>query len=264
LSAVISYDMDSHKGKYKVPRLTVFLMISLLSILFVTGGSTVLADKVETSLSILTDPDDPGYDLPFKIVGILKDGDGNLLGNKKVTLEQFESDNPDANYKFLATATTDINGNYSFFRPDASPAEYLRVKYNGNNQFEGTVSEIIQGHKPAQDDVEPETISSITKSDTKITAKASPSNPSPGQTVVITGQLLGANGKPLNGKKVICEASDRIGNKSDFSILGISTTDENGFFRFGVGGGSTTTYIHIHFTGDDQYEESYSDLIVVL
>ena len=85
-----------------------------------------------------------------------------------------------------------------------------------------------------------------------------------GQAVSINGQLLGANGAPLPGKKVICEASDRVGNRSDFMILGISTTNEKGYFKFTASGGSTTTFIQVRFPGDDEYDESVSDLIMVL
>ncbi|PWR71801.1 hypothetical protein DLD82_13050 [Methanospirillum stamsii] len=252
------------EGFLLVPRFTLIFMVCLISLVLMTGGCSVLADKAATTLSIATDPVDPGNDLEFLVTGVLTDAEGNLLGNKKVTLEQMESDDQESEYSFLAVTTTDVAGNYSFRRPEGAPAEYLRVKFNGNDQFEGTVSEIVQGHKPSGPVQTQGPASSVVKSDTKITAKASPSNPSPGQTVVVTGQLIGENGTPLSGKEILCEASDRLGNRSDYEILAASVTDENGFFKFGVGGGSTTTYIQVHFTGDGSYEESYSDLIVVL
>lgn len=251
-------------GPFSIPRITIVFMFTLVSLFLCAGGCSVLADKMTTSLSIATDPTDPGVDLAFKISGVLIDAEGNVMGNKKVSLEQLQSDDPEGEYTYLGVATTDISGKYSFSRPEAAPAEYLRVKYNGNDQYEGSVSDIVQGHKASGPAPETGVVSSVVKSDTSITAKASPSNPSPGQTVIITGQLLGENGKPLADKKVICEASDRIGNRSDYSILGVSTTDKNGFFKFGVGGGSTTTYIQVRFTGDDSYDESMSNLIVVL
>ncbi|MDD1723868.1 MAG: hypothetical protein LUQ07_01920 [Methanospirillum sp.] len=107
-------------------------------------------------------------------------------------------------------------------------------------------------------------VSSATKEKTQITAKVSPSNPNPGETVKVTGQLVDADGKPLAAKKVLLETSDRMGNRSDFEITGKEETDEKGYFEFLVGGGSTTTFILIHFTGDDSCEESYSDMITVI
>ncbi|KAF5088137.1 hypothetical protein KHC33_08775 [Methanospirillum sp. J.3.6.1-F.2.7.3] len=246
------------------PRIFLVFMIFLISLLVCGGGCAVFAEKISTTLTIGTDPVDPGESLPFTVSGILTDGDGNVMGNKKVTLEQLKSDDPNSEYEFLAVATTDIDGVYTFKRPEAAPAEFLRVKFNGNSQFEGSVSDIVSGHITKEPQVKTGVVPAVAKSNTLITAKASPSNPSPGQTVSITGQLMGENGTPLEGKKVICESSDRVGTRSDFSILGISTTDKNGFFKFTVGGGSTTTYIQVHFAGDDSYEESFSNLIVVL
>lgn len=246
------------------PRIFQFFLIILVSLAICGGGCSVFADKVNTSLTISSDPADPDENLPFTVAGVLVDIEGNFLGNKKVTLEQMESEDQEGGYKFLAIATTDIEGGYSFLRPAASPPEYIRVKYNGNSQFEGTVSAIIPGHIAKEPKAKTGVVPSVAKSKTMVTAKASPTNPSPGQTVSITGQLMGENGSPLEGKKIICESSDRIGNRSDYSILGISQTDKNGFFKFTVGGGSTTTYIQVHFAGDDLHEESISGLITVL
>ncbi len=242
-----------------------FLVILITFVLVWCGfGICVSAEKVQTQITISTDPADPGADLPFTVKGVLSDADGSPLGNKKVSLEQLMSDNPEDEYTFLAVATTDIKGNYSFFRPAASPPEYLRVRYNGNSQFEGSVSEIVPGHVSKEPKQQTGIIPQVAKSKTKITAKASPANPYPGQAVIITGQLMGENGAPLAGKKVICEASDRAGTRSDFSILGISPTDDKGFFKFAASGGSTTTFIQVRFPGDDEYDESVSDLILVL
>jgi hypothetical protein len=248
----------------KAPRIFFVLFLVLTSLALCIGFCSAATEKVNTSLSIATDPVEPGEDLPFTVSGLLTDTEGTILGNKKVTLEQLKSENPEGEYEFLANADTDINGKYSFLRPEAAPPEFLRVRYNGNAQFEGTVSTIVTGHIATEPQVTTGTVPSVVKAKTVITAKASPSNPSPGQSVSITGQLMGENGTPLTGKKVICEASDRIGNMADYSILGISPTDDNGFFKFGVGGGSTTTFIQVHFAGDDSYLESYSNLITVL
>lgn len=240
------------------------VLTTLIALVFCGWGTCVFADKVETHLSIGTDPADPGENLPFTVKGILTDAEGTVMGNKKVSLERLEENDPESEYEFLAVATTDIEGAYLFFRPAASPPEYLRVRYNGNSQFEGTVSEIVPGHISKEPKVKTGIIPQVAKSKTKVTAKASPSNPFPGQAVSIGGQLMGENGAPLAGKKVICEASDRVGTRSDFSILGISTTDEKGFFKFTASGGSTTTFIQVRFPGDDDYDESVSELILIL
>jgi len=245
-------------------RFSQVILTTFIALAICGWGTGVFADKVVTHLSIGTDPSDPGENLPFTVKGILTDAEGTVMGNKKVSLERLEENDPESEYEFLAVATTDIEGAYSFFRPAASPPEYLRVRYNGNSQFEGSVSEIVPGHISKEPKVQTEIIPQVAKSKTKITAKASPSNPFPGQAVSIGGQLMGENGAPLAGKKVICEASDRVGTRSDFSILGISTTDEKGFFKFTASGGSTTTFIQVRFPGDDEYDESVSELILIL
>ncbi len=256
--------MNSTANSHMVIRFSFIALITCIVLAFLGCGISVLAEKVQVQISASTDPENPGEALPFKVIGTLMDQDGNAMGNKKVSLEQLKSDDPEGEYKFLAVTTTDIDGGFSFFRPAASPPEYLRVRYNGNSQFEGSVSEIIAGHISREPDIKTGTDLSVAKSSTKVIAKASPSNPSPGQAVSINGQLLGANGAPLPGKKVICEASDRVGNRSDFMILGISTTNEKGYFKFTASGGSTTTFIQVRFPGDDEYDESVSDLIMVL
>lgn len=245
-------------------RFSQVILTTFIALAICGWGTGVFADKVVTHLSIGTDPSDPGENLPFTVKGILTDAEGTVMGNKKVSLERLEENDPESEYEFLAVATTDIEGAYSFFRPAASPPEYLRVRYNGNSQFEGSVSEIVPGHISKEPKVQTGIIPQVAKSKTKITAKASPSNPFPGQAVSIGGQLMGENGAPLSGKKVICEASDRVGTRSDFSILGISTTDEKGFFKFTASGGSTTTFIQVRFPGDDEYDESVSELILIL
>jgi protocatechuate 3,4-dioxygenase beta subunit len=245
-------------------RLGILCIISL-GVLFIFGCcSCAYAEKIQTVLTIRTDPADPGENLPFTVQGTLLDAEGNAMGNKKISLEKLDSNDPDAAYTFLAVTTSDINGNYSFFRPSASSPEYLRVRYNGNAQFEGATSEIVRGHISNKPQGTTGIVSQVAKSKTKVTAKADPANPFPGQAVSIKGQLIGENGLPLAGKKVICEASDRAGTRSDFSILGISKTDEKGYFSFSASGGSTTTFIQVRFPGDDDYEESISDLILVL
>ncbi|MDD1723869.1 MAG: hypothetical protein LUQ07_01925 [Methanospirillum sp.] len=232
--------------------------------LFPLAGSAVVADKIQTNLSIATDPADPGEDLAFVINGVLLDSDDNPLGNKKITLENSESEDMDSDYAFVAVTTTDTDGKYSFFRPGSSPVEFLRVKYNGNDRYEESVSEVIPGHTSRAPRVTDEIVPTVTKSETKITASVSPSNPNPGQTVKISGQLIGANGTPLGGKIVYLEISDRMGNQGDFAISGKGETDKNGYFQFLIGGGSTTNYIQIHFTGDDSNIESYSGMITVI
>lgn len=245
-------------------RSSLMILITLVALIFCGCGAGVFADKVQTQLSISTDPAEPGENLPFTVKGILTDADGMIMGNKKVSLERLEENDPESEYEFMAVATTDIEGAYSFFRPAASPPEFLRVRYNGNSQFDGTVSEIVPGHISNEPKVQTGITPQVAKSKTKVTAKASPSNPFPGQAVSIGGQLMGENGAPLGGKKVICESSDRVGTRSDFSILGISTTDDKGFFKFTASGGSTTTFIQVRFPGDDEYDESVSELILIL
>lgn len=131
---------------------------------------------------------------------------------------------------------------------------------SGPNSTAGTVTSVSMNQEsPASTDV-----SAAVKEKTHLITKVSPSNPNPGETVKVTGQLMDADGKPLTGKKVLLETSERMGNRSDFAISGKEETDEKGYYEFLVGGGSTTTFILIHFTGDDSYEESYSDMITVM
>jgi len=238
-------------------------ILLLIFVLFIGGGATVLADKEKSVITIATNPENPGDDLAFTITGVLTDGKGNVLGNKKLTLESIGPENGDGDYIFLAVTTTDINGSYSFFRPQGSPAENLRVKFAGNDNYEGVISSIVSGHKSVASQ-KGDIIPTVVKSKPKIIIKVSPTTPTLGQSVSITGQLIGANGAPIADKKVICESSDRGGIASDFTVLGIDKTDKNGFYNFGVGGGSTTSFIRVKFAGDDEYEEAISDQVMVL
>jgi hypothetical protein len=238
-------------------------IILLIFVLFIGGGATVLADMEKSVITISSNPTDPGKDVAFTITGVLTDGKGNILGNKKVTLESISPDNGSGDYAFLAVTTTDINGSYSFFRPEGSPAENLRVKFAGNEKYEGVVSSVVSGHKSVANQ-KGEIIPTVAKGESKVLIKVSPTTPTLGQSVSIKGQLIGTNGAPLADKKVICESSDRGGIASDFTVLGITKTDKNGFYNFGVGGGSTTSFIRVRFAGDDEYEESISDQVMVL
>lgn len=257
--------MMIHSQWFPVTSRTFCLVLVLFCVMFLpVGWCAVLADKLPTTLSISTDPEDPGEDLAFVITGVLLDSEGNPLGNKKITLENSETEDEGSDYAFLAVTTTDENGKYSFFRPGPSPVEFLRVKFNGNDRYEGSISDVVPGHVSQEPRISNEIVPAVVKSETRIIASASPSNPNPGQTVKISGQLIGATGMPLGGKTVYLETSDRMGNRGDFAISGKGETDKNGYFQFMIGGGSTTTYIQVHFTGDDLNEESYSDMFTII
>ena len=257
--------MDNLKRKksYSFLYYSITLLL-LVSVLFIGGGATVLADKEKSVITIKTDPSDPGKDQGFTVYGVLTDGKGNILGNKKVTLESINSDNGTGDYVFLAVTSTNINGSYSFFRPAGAPPENLRVKFAGNENYESVISDVIQGHKSSATTKTGDIVPTVVKSTPKVTIKVNPTNPTTGQTVAITGQLLGPNGVPLAEKKVICEASDRAGVLSDFWVLGNAKTDKNGFYNFSIGGSSTTSNIRVRFPGDDEYNEAISNQIMVL
>ena len=254
---------ESNRSQFR-DHVPVIFLITFVSVLLCASGCSASVEKMNTSITIATNPADPGQFLPFTITGVLTDAEGTVLGNKKVNLEQLKGENPEGDYTFLAVTTTDIEGNYSFLRPEGSPAEYLRVKYSGNDKFEGSVSSIVQGHSPSEEVTDTGITPSVAKSKTKITAKVTPTNPSPGQSVSITGQLIGENGSPLGNKEIICESSDRVGSRDDYSILAITNTDEKGFYKFGVAGGTSTKYIQIHYRGDELNDESFTDMIVVM
>jgi hypothetical protein len=240
------------------------VIISLMVlVLIIVSGTAVLADKQKSTVTIVTTPSEPGNDVAFTITGVLTDGSGKALGNKKVTLESISPDNGNGEYTYLAVTSTDINGSYSFLRPAGSPAENLRVKFAGNDNYEGAVSSVVPGHKQVATQ-NGDVIPTVVKGDSKILIKVSPTNPSLGQSVSITGQLISANGTPIAGKKVILESSDRSGVMADFSTLGSDVTDKNGFYNFSVGGASTTSFIRVRFAGDNEYGESISDQIMVL
>lgn len=242
------------------------LILVICTLTIVATGGFASAAKTDTQISIGMDPADPGPDTPFTVSGVLVDADGNILGNKKITLERSKTGKPDDDYIYVAITSTDINGEYSFFRPTATPEGYLRVRFNGNSQFEGAVSDVVLPGKGTflvkeQTGLAP----AVTKTKTVLTAKAPIFNPgSMGHAADVSGQLMREDGTPLSGKKVILEASDRVGTRSDFNVLAITETDPNGFYKFTTTGGPTTVFIRVRFAGDNEFEDSVTDVMTLL
>jgi len=251
-----------------IPSIRVYsiLLLVICTLTIVATSGFASAAKTDSQISIGMDPADPGPDTPFTISGVLTDADGNILGNKKITLERSKTGRPDDDYIYVAITSTDIKGEYSFFRPTATPEGYLRVRFNGNSQFEGTESDVVLPGKGTflvkeQTSVAP----AVTKTKTLLTAKAPIFNPgSMGHATDVSGQLMAEDGTPLGGKKVILESSDRVGTRSDFNVLAITETDPNGFYKFTTTGGPTTVFVRVRFAGDNEFEDSVTDVMTLL
>lgn len=120
--------------------IAVFFCIFLIGLVLCQG---VIADKQETVISISLDPEDPSADASFTIAGTLHGSSGEPLGNKRIILESSQDGDPDLPFESLAVTTTNREGRYQFYRGPLSPPMYIRVKFNGNAQFNPAFSEII-------------------------------------------------------------------------------------------------------------------------
>jgi len=115
-----------------------FLIILLLC-------CTVSAEKQQTTISVSVQPEMAPTGSSFIISGVLTDGSGSPIGNKRVILEK-SSGTGTSIFESVAIINTHKDGKYQFFRGNKTPAEYLRVRFMGNDVYEGCVSEILSVH----------------------------------------------------------------------------------------------------------------------
>lgn len=115
-----------------------------LVLFFICPG--VAADKQETRISISLSPENPTEGQAFTISGVLTDIVGSPLGNKRVSLESSPDGDTAFPFERVAVDATDRAGKFSFFRGNHTPAEYIRVSYLGNAQYQGSVSQAVPVH----------------------------------------------------------------------------------------------------------------------
>lgn len=169
-----------------------FFQVILFFLLVITFSvSGVVGEKVDTQLSVSVLPDAPPEGVSFTVTGTLTDINNNPLGNKRVSLESSPDGNPGFPFERVATVPTDQSGRYEFFRGNHTPAEYIRVQYQGNANYNGSVSKVIPVHN----------------------AGASESNTNPSRTtgglmltgdpdkalVMLDGELIGVTPFVMNG-----------------------------------------------------------------
>ncbi|HWQ67483.1 MAG TPA: PEGA domain-containing protein [Methanospirillum sp.] len=113
------------------------------------------ADKTNTTLSISTIPEAPATGEPYTVTGTLQTAGGDTLGNKRVVCE-VSGKGPGApeSFRFIGLDDTDNMGVFEFYRPENTPAEFVRVRYTGNSQYAATESEAI-AVRGVQEDASP-------------------------------------------------------------------------------------------------------------
>jgi hypothetical protein len=117
-----------------------FFLIVILSC------NSVSAEKLPTTISISPQPENPLAGNAFNVTGILSDNSGIPIGNKRVILEKSSGSNELSRFDSVAMIFTDMYGRYQFVRGNKTPAEFLRVRFMGNDTYKGSVSNTISVH----------------------------------------------------------------------------------------------------------------------
>ncbi len=122
-----------------------FLVLCIIALsLLVIGPVSASTEKVQSQITIGSDPETPSINESFHVVGLLTTSGGKPLGNKRVTLESsMKGADDEAGFEFIGIKVTDRNGGYEFFRPIDSPPEYLRVKFAGNDEYQPVISSVL-------------------------------------------------------------------------------------------------------------------------
>lgn len=118
----------------------------LFSVALILLSSGAYGEKQDTQLTISVIPDNPPAGISFNVSGILTDVRGTPLGNKRITLES--SPDGDVSYPFerIAVEATDRSGRFTFYRGGQTVPGYIRASYSGNEEFNGSFSEIMPVH----------------------------------------------------------------------------------------------------------------------
>ena len=114
----------------------VFLFIAVPS-------SAAVQGQIPTTLSISIDPLNPGPGQDFMVTGVLKTASGEILGNKYVFLDSTKAGAQWGTLQPLWQVKTSTTGTYSFYRPVTSPAEELRVRFDGTPTYSNCTSDVI-------------------------------------------------------------------------------------------------------------------------
>jgi hypothetical protein len=143
--------MKSDMGNYSGICSRQWILIPLLIFFLVLCSlfSWAAADKQETLITITVTPENPPEGYAFTVTGTLTDASGSPLGNKRVSLESSPDGDPAYPFERIAVDATDRTGRFEFFRGNHTPAEYIRVSYLGNAEYQGSVSEAVPVHNAA-------------------------------------------------------------------------------------------------------------------
>ena len=122
----------------------VFLGIFLFTALFCISA---YGEKYETAITVSLLPENPTSGSAFVVDGMLADSHGSSLGNKRVILEKSHDGEPNSSFESVAITYTGKDGKFQFYRGNQTPAGYLRVKFMGNDVYQGSVSNILPIHE---------------------------------------------------------------------------------------------------------------------
>jgi hypothetical protein len=127
-----------------IPKRLYFILILAFIICIFAVTGMVSGEKIKTNLTIGISPEDPTDDQVIYVSGHLLTDDGKPLGNKRVVLEssQMSADDPDS-FELIITKDTERDGGFDFTRPADYGAEYIRVTYAGNDNYQPATSKVI-------------------------------------------------------------------------------------------------------------------------
>lgn len=146
LHTSMSVNQYNQGGSNNLSWFTLVLVIGF-SILCISPLSGATQQKIPTSITISVDPQNPQSGEGFMVTGTLSDRDGKILGNKHVFLDSTKAGAVHGTLQPLWQITTSTTGTYSFYRPPQSPAEELRVRFDGNYVYANCTSEVITINK---------------------------------------------------------------------------------------------------------------------
>jgi hypothetical protein len=126
-----------------------FVLLAFFGVILViiTPSYAAIQEKIPTTISISIDPANPGTGDDFMVTGVLTTSSGEILGNKYVYLDSTKAGAQWGTLQPLWQGKTDTTGAYSFYRPITSPAEELRVRFDGTYKYGNSTSEVISINK---------------------------------------------------------------------------------------------------------------------
>jgi len=140
-----AYKIIRHSGK-NCSWLILIMVLGFFA-LCMNPVTAAVSEKTATAITISVDPSEPQKGEGFTVTGVLKTADGELLGNKYVYLDSTMAGAEHGTLQPLWQTKTSTTGTYSFYRPPQSPAEDLRVRFDGNYRYQNCTSDLISVHK---------------------------------------------------------------------------------------------------------------------